>query len=102
MFRQMENVDFGMKLMLRQLSPEEKEQMGAHLKKVSDEMKEQMKTFLNSPEDYEEFLFYEKTINERMALSQMDQKLSEIEQPLSDNSYRQLLDMMHEERKGFD
>ncbi|MDF7823314.1 hypothetical protein P4B35_04765 [Pontiellaceae bacterium B12227] len=102
MYRQMENVDFGMKLMSGQLSPEKKQEMAAHLKEVNVEMKEQMKTFLNSPEDYEEFEFYEKTMTERMALSQMDQQLAAIEQPLSDESYRGLLDMMHQEREDFD
>lgn len=101
MFRQMENVDFGMKLMSGQLSPEEKQEMAAHLKEVNKEMKEQMKAFLNNPDDYDEFEYYEKTMNERMALSQLDQKLSAIEQPLTDESYRSLLDMMHNEREDF-
>lgn len=102
MFRQMENVDFGMKLMSGQLSEEDRQQMADHLKKVSEEMKEEMKAFLNNPSDYEEFEYYEQTMNERMALSQLDQQLSSIEQPLSDDSYRNLLDMMHGERIGFD
>ncbi|MDF7798159.1 hypothetical protein P4C99_01695 [Pontiellaceae bacterium B1224] len=102
MFRQMENVDFGMKLMSGQLSAEERQQMADHLQEVNEEMKEQMKAFLNNPTDYAEFEYYEKTMNERMALSQLDQKLTAIEQPLSDESYRSLLDMMHSEREDFD
>lgn len=102
MFRQMENVDFGMQLMSGRLSEEQKQKMALHLKEVNEEMKAQMKAFLNNPGDYDEFEYYEKTMNERMALSQLDQKLSTIEQPLSDESYRSLLDMMHSEREDFD
>lgn len=102
MYRQMANVDFGMKLMSGQMSEEEKQQMAEHIGEVHDETYEQMKTFLNSEEDFEEFEYYEKTMNERMALSQMDQTLAGTEDELSDESYRELLDMMHEESKNFE
>lgn len=101
MYRQMEQVDFGMKLMSGQLTEEKREQMAVHLAEVHKEMLAQMKTFLNSTEDYEEFRFYEKTIGERMALSQLDQKLAELDQPLSDDAYRNLLDVMHRERESY-
>lgn len=102
MFRQMEQVDFGMKLMSGQLSQEEREQMAVRLNEVNDEMLAQMETFLNSENDFEEFRFYEKTIGERMALSQLDQKLAELEQPLSDDEYRELLDLMHRQKEDYD
>lgn len=102
MFRQMEQVDFGMKLMSGQLSEEERKQMAVRLEEVNDEMLAQMETFLNNENDFEEFKFYEKTVGERMALSQMDQKLAEIEQPLSNDEYRELLDMMHSEKERYD
>ena len=101
MQRQMENVDFGMKLMSGQLTEEQKKELAEHLAQVSNEMKAQMKTFLNSETDYKEFEFYEKTIGERMALSQMDQQLSGSEQALSNDNYRELLGMMNEQRNDF-
>lgn len=101
MSRQMEQVDFGMKLMSGQLSEEDRKQMAEHLEVVNKDMLAQMETFLNNPNDYEEFQFYEKTIGERMALSQMDQKLADLEQPLSDDKYRELLNIMHSEKEDY-
>jgi hypothetical protein len=102
MSRQMENVDFGMKLMSGQMTAEERQEKAEHLHEIHDEMYKQMKVFLNDEEDYQEFEFYEKTMNERMALSQMDQALTGTDDELSGEGYRDLLDMMHEESKNFD
>ncbi len=102
MYRQMEQVDFGMKLMSGAMSDEEKQAAADHLGEIDDDMKEQMKAFLNSERDYEEFEFYEKTIGERMALSQMDQTLAAADQPLTDVEYRALLGMMQDEKTAFD
>jgi hypothetical protein len=102
MYRQMENVDFGMKLMSGQMSEGQKEERAANLRDVHDDMYAQMKAFLNNDADFKEFEYYEKTMNERMALSQMDQALAGTDEELSDQSYRELLDMMHQQSRDFD
>jgi hypothetical protein len=102
MYRQMKNVDLGMKMMGGGMDEEEKAQMTADLKEADDTVQKQMEEFLNSDKDYEEFAFYEKTMGERMMLSSMDQKLTGSESPLNEEAYRGLLDMMHEEKTNFD
>ncbi len=102
MSRQMKQVDFGMKLMGGEMSDEERTKMGEELKEVGETVKTEMEKFLNNADDYEEFEFYEKTMGERMMLSEMTQKLEASEAPLSDETHRELLEMMHDERKDFD
>ncbi|MCF7847820.1 MAG: hypothetical protein K9M45_03130 [Kiritimatiellales bacterium] len=102
MFRQMKNVELGMKMMSGGLSKEEQQAMTKDLKETADLVKEEMEYFLNSPEDVAEWEFYEKTMGERMMLSQVDQKLAGLDAPLSEDTYRKLLEMMHEEKKNFD
>ncbi len=60
-----------------------------------------MKNFLNSEQDFAEFEFYEKTIGERMMLSQVDAKLAGTDSALSESSYNEVLKIMHEERNRF-
>ncbi len=101
MFRQMKNVELGMKMMAGELSDEEKKVLTDGIKEAGEIVKEGMETFLNNPEDFAEWEFYEKTMGERMMLSQVDQKLSAADATLSDEAYRELLGMMHEEKKNF-
>jgi len=49
-----------------------------------------------------EWEFYEKTMGDRMMLSQMEQSLGDSDAALSDQTYRQLLEAIDEERSGFD
>ena len=102
MYRQMKNVDLSMKMMGGQLNESEKEAMLAEIKGAGETMKTEMEKFLNNPDDFAEFEFYEKTMGERMMLSSMDQKLGSSENALTDESYRELLGMMHDEKKSFD
>ncbi len=102
MSRQMKQVDFGMKLMGGEMSDEERTGMGEELKEVGETVKAEMEKFLNDAGDYAEFEFYEKTMGERMMLSQMTQQLEDSEAPLSGETHRGLLEMMHAERKNFD
>ena len=102
MFRQMKQMDLGMKMMTGDMSEEEKKTLGEELKEASETVKTEMEKFLNSPEDFDEFEFYEKTMGERMMLSSMDQKLAGSDAELSEETYREVLDMMHEEKKNFD
>lgn len=101
MSRQMKNVELGMKMMSGELSDEEKKTLTDEIKAVGETVKEEMERFLNNPGDFAEWEFYEKTMGERMMLSQVDQKLSAADATLSDEAYRELLGMMHEEKENF-
>ena len=76
--------------------------MTEEIEAASETVKTEMEKFLNDPKDFEEFEFYEKTMGERMMLSSMDQTLSGSDAALSDETYREVLNMMHEEKKNFD
>ncbi len=101
MSRQMKNVGLGMKILSGELDEEEKKALVEEIKMAEETVKEEMERFLNNPEDFAEWEFYEKTVDERMMLSQVDQKLSASDAALSDETYRELLGMMHEEKKDF-
>jgi hypothetical protein len=103
MYRQMKQMDLGMKMMAGgDVSEEEKKEMIADIKEATDLVKKEMKAFLNDDEDYDEFEFYEKTMGERMMLSQMDQQLTGTDSELSDETYRELLGMMHDAKNDFE
>lgn len=102
MFRQMTQVNFSMKIMSGTLSDEEKTAMQEELKEAAEIVKTEMESFLNNDEDYSEFEFFEQTIGERMMLSQAEAKLAGTEASLSDETYRDLLEMMHDEKESFD
>jgi hypothetical protein len=102
MYRQMKQVDLAMKMMSGGLTDDEKETLTAEVAAAADIVKEEMERFLNNPEDYAEWEFYEKTVGERMMLSQMEQDLAASDASLSDETYRELLGMMHDEKKNFD
>ena len=102
MSRQMKQLEFGMKMMGGEMSDEERTKMGEELKEIGETVKTEMEKFLNNADDYNGFEFYEKTMGERMMLSQMTQKLEASNVPLSDETHRELLQMMHDERKDFD
>ena len=102
MYRHMKQVDMSMKMMSGSLSDEEKKVLEAEIGKAADLVKEQMKNFLNNDADYAEFEYYEKTMGERMMLSQMDKDLAGTGAALPDATYRELLGVMHDERSSFD
>ena len=101
MQRQMKNVELGMKMMSGQLSEEEQASLMEDVKLTTTTVKDEMKNFLNSEQDFAEFEFYEKTIGERMMLSQVDAKLAGTDSALSESSYNEVLKIMHEERNRF-
>ena len=102
MHRQMKQVDLAMKMMSGGMTDEEKQTLTDEVAAAADTVKEEMEKFLNNPEDYAEWEFYEETIGERMMLSQMDQDLAASDATLADETYRDLLGMMHDERENFD
>ena len=60
-----------------------------------------MRYFLNSADDVAEWKFYEKTLQDRMMLSQVEQTLEESGAALSDQTYRQVLEAIHEEKTSY-
>jgi hypothetical protein len=71
------------------------------MKALADEMREydqvvkkEIDTFLNKQDDSAEFAFYEKTMQERMALSGLNAELARAQAPLADGIERQLIDIM--------
>ncbi len=101
LFRQMTQVDVGMKMMSVELSDEEKKSLGDKMKETIELVKTEMEAFLNDEDDYNEFKFFEKTMAERMMLSQAEASLNGTTEELSDGIYRELLEMMHDEKKNF-
>ncbi len=99
MYRQMTNVDMGMKLMSGTLTEEEKTALIEEVKLATETTKKEMEQFLNDTEDFDEWEFYEDTIGERMMLSQMDQMLGDAALP--EDTYREVLEIMHDERENF-
>jgi len=100
MYRQMKNMDMAMKMMSGELTKEEKAALMEEVKLAGETTKEEMEKFLNDPGDFYELEFYEDTIGERMMLSQMDQMLGDAALP--DETYREVLEIMRNEREGFD
>lgn len=101
MHRQMKQVDLALKLMSGDLSEEERATLEAEIEDARQLVSEEMERFLNNPDDYAEFEYYEKTLSERMMLSQVVDDLSGTEATFSDETYRQLLDLMYDERQNF-
>lgn len=100
MYRQMANVDTHMKMASGNLTEEEKQALMEATKLANETTSAEVENFLNDPADFEEFQFYENTIGERMMLSQMDQKLGDA--ALSDEAYREVLEIMYDERENYD
>ena len=100
MYRQMANVNMGMKLMSGELTEEEKTTLMEEVKLAGETTKKEMEKFLNDTEYFNEWEFYEDTVGERMMLSQMDQMLGDA--ALSDDTYRKVLEIMRDERENFD
>jgi len=100
--RQMNLVDMSMKMMAGNLSKEEQDALSADIEEKNKLLKEEMEYFLNSEDDVAEWEFYEKTLQDRMMLSQMEESLGDTDAALSDQTYRQLLEAIHDEKTGFD
>lgn len=100
MYRQMANVDAHMQMASGNLTEEEKQALLKATELANETTNTEVEKFLNDPYDFEEFQFYENTIGERMMLSQMDQKLGD--SALSDEAYREVLEIMYDERESYD
>lgn len=102
MFRQMTQMDAGMKMMGGNLSDEEGAALQEQIKDANKLVKKEMKDFLNSDEDYENFEFFEKTMQERIVLSQAEASLAGTDHALTDDTYHDLVQMMYEEKNNFE
>ena len=100
MHRQMAHVDMHMKMAAGNLTEEEILALREKTQQANETTRSEMENFLNNPEDFDEFEYYEETIGERMMLSQMDQKLGAA--ALSDDTYGEVLEIMYEERESYD
>lgn len=100
--RQMKAVEVGMKMMPGGLSAEEKAELEASVKENRKMVRREIKKFLNDPDDFAEWKFYEKTVQDRMMLTKVEQELDAAGAPLTDQSYRQLLQAIYETRSGFE
>lgn len=83
------------------ISADERAKLNQELLTADVLFKDNMDNFLNNPEDFAEWLYYEKTHGERMMLSQVDQILSGTEAALPDETYKSVLDMMYSEKQKF-
>ena len=101
MFRQMTQVNAGMKMMAGNLSDEEKTELQTQMEDATELVKAEMKNFLNSDEDYESFEFFEKTLAERMMLSQAESSLTGTDNALSEETYEGLVQMMADQKENF-
>ena len=102
MHRQMAQIDYAMKAMSGSLSEEDRAVLLAKIEEASATVRTEMENFLNNDSDYEEYTYYEKTMSERMMLSQLDKDLTDTGETLSDETYRELLGIMYDERNSFD
>ncbi len=99
--RQMKQVEHAMNIMGGQVSDEERKAARDDIKSFQKEIREEMEYFLNDSEDLAEWEFYEKTTEQRMALSGVEQELEKTGIPLEDGVSRQLVELMHEETKAY-
>lgn len=98
MYRQMKLLNL---MTAGDISADERAELNQELLSADERFKDGMENFLNSSEDSSEFLYYEKTVGERMMLSQVDQTLSGTQASLSDEAYKSVLAMMYTEKNKF-
>ncbi|MBN2703830.1 MAG: hypothetical protein JXR23_06425 [Pontiellaceae bacterium] len=101
MNRQMVQTQVGLKMMSSGITEEESAALALELEQSQVLFEEQMREFLNNDDDYAEYEYYENTMTERSALSQMDEALAGTGAELSDQVYRDLVGVMYDERENF-
>ncbi len=99
MTRQMFRVETSMKMMGGEADPEEMKLLGQEMKDYDAIAKKEIDTFLNNPEDAEAFDYYEKTLQERMALSGLKASLAKAQMPLTDGADKELVRIMADQKK---
>lgn len=99
--RQMFRAELSMKMMGGELSQAEIKALGNEMKKYDEEIGADIKHFLNSEDDWAEWEFYEKTLQERMAISGISSALAQAEIPIGPAEERRLIEVMAEEKEQY-
>jgi hypothetical protein len=100
MARQMFRVETSMKMMGGTNDADEMKALADEMREYDQVVKKEIDTFLNNPDDSAEFAFYEKTMQERMALSGLEAELARAQTPLGDGIERQLIDIMARQKSA--
>ncbi len=100
--RQMKMVEHSMNLMSGNVTGEDRKTAQEEMKAYADEIKGEVEYFLNDDEDIAEWKFYEKTMEERMALTGVEQQLGQAGLPLEEGQNRQLIETMLAEKEAFE
>ncbi len=100
--RQMKMVEHSMNLMSGDVTGEDRKKAQEEMKAYAEEIKGEVEYFLNDDADIAEWQFYEKTMEERMALTGVEQQLGQVGLPLEEGQSRQLIETMLAEKEAFD
>lgn len=92
--------DMGMAMMDGSLDADKRAELGKQVKIDSDAYDTQIKTLLGD-DNYKTFETYEKTVPDRMAISQFQDQLASSANPLTSDENQQLIQALNEERTGF-
>jgi hypothetical protein len=94
MARQMFRVETSMKMMGGNNDAAEMKALADEMQSYDQVVKTEIDTFLNNRDDVAAFEYFEKTMGERMALSGLKAELAKAQTPLTDQTQRQLIDIM--------
>ena len=92
--------DAGMSMLDGSLDAAQRVDLAKQMKSETDDYDAQIKQFLGD-DNYQVFQAYEKTTPDRMTVSQFSDQLSGSATPLSSDQQQQLIQMMSDERNGF-
>jgi len=96
--KQMVNMDFGMKVM--KATPEEREALSDEMKHATENADDDLREFFNDDADYKTYEDYQKQLAQRMEIRQLAPEMAGINQPLSADQQKSLLEIMQAERKA--
>jgi len=94
------SADAGMSMLDGSLDAAQRVDLAKQMKSETDDYDAQIKQFLGD-DNYQVFQAYEKTTPDRMTVSQFSDQLSGSATPLSSDQQQQLIQMMSDERNGF-
>ncbi len=97
---QMTMVELGMKMMGGEISEEERKELVQKIQDSQKQLKENVKEFLNDDDDFDYYEFYTDTLSERMAMSGLQQALTQKDIALAPAKEEELVKLMHEERQA--
>lgn len=98
--KQLGAADMGLSMLSGDSDPEKRAEMMKQVKEASDAADARIKEFLGD-DGYTQFQSYEKTVPDRMAVSNFKDQLSGGVSPLSGDQEQQLIDALTQERQNF-